>query len=73
MENTIGNTKKALERRHFQLEAQGADITNDLRDAHHGSTIEHTMVNLNHPHGIVNRGKRPLKRERVSTLPTPIA
>ena len=73
MENTIGKTTKAPARRRFQLEAQGADINNDLGDAHHGSTIEHVMVNLNAPHAIVTRGKCPLKRERASTLPTPIA
>ena len=73
MENLLGKSAEAPARRRFQLEAQGADIDNDLRDAHHGSTIEHVMVNINDLHAIVNRGKCPLKRERASTLPTPIA
>ena len=73
MSNVGGRPAEAPGRRRFQLEAQGADITHDLRDGHHGSTIEHAMVNLNAPHAIVNRGKCPLKRERASTLPTPIA
>ena len=73
MDNTTGKTTQAPERRRFELEAQGADITHDLRDAHHGSTIERVMVYLNDPHAIVNRGKCPLKRERASTLPTPRA
>ena len=72
MENLTGQTTEAPVRRRFQLEAQGVDITNDLRDAHHGSTIEHAMVNINDHHAIVNRGKCPLKRERASTLPNPI-
>ncbi len=71
MDNTTGKTTQALERRRFQLEAQGADITHDLPDPHQGSTIEHVMVNVNAPHDIVIRGKCPLKRERASTLPTP--
>ena len=73
MENAAERTTQVLKRRRFQNEPQGADITNDLRDALHGSTIEHVMVNFNDPHAIVNRGKCPLKRERASTLPTPIA
>ena len=73
MENATGWTTEAPARRRFPHEAQGADITNDLRDAHHGSTIEHFMVSVSDPHAIVTRGKCPLKRERASTLPTPIA
>ena len=73
MENVTGRITGAPERRRFQLEVQGADIEHDLRDAHHGSNIEHAMVNVNDHHAIVNRGKFPLKRERASTLPTPIA
>ncbi len=57
MENLIGHKAEAPARRRFPHEAQGADITNDLRDAHHGSTIEHVMVNVNDLHAIVNRGK----------------
>ncbi len=72
MENADGGTTVAPARRRLQLEPQGADITHDLRDAHHGSTIEHPMVNVNDPHAIVTRGKCPLKRERASTLATPI-
>ena len=57
MENATGKTTEAPARRRFQIEAQGADIENDLGDAHHGSTIEHVMANVNAPHAIVNRGK----------------
>ena len=73
MKNLSGRTTQAPAGRRFQLAAQGANITHDLRDGHHGSTIEHAMVNVNASHAIVNRGKCPLKRERASTLPTPIA
>ena len=72
MENKDRRMLEAPERRRFQLEAQGADIDHDLREAHHGSNIEHAMVNVNAHHAIVNRGKCPLKRERASTLPTPM-
>ena len=73
MENLTGRTAQAPAGRRLQLEAQGADIAHDLRDAHHGSTIEHPMVNVNASHAIVTRGKCTLMRERASTLPTPIA
>ena len=73
MENANRRTPGTPERRRFQLAAQGADITHDLRDAHHGSTIEDQIYNVNAHHAIINRGKCPLKRERASTLPTPIA
>ena len=72
MENANRRTPGTPERRRFQLAAQGADIAHDLREAHQGSTIEHPMVNVNDPHAIVNRGKCPLKRERASTLTTPM-
>ena len=73
MENALVRKRETPDRRRFQLAVQGADISHDLHYAHHGSTIEHVMVNVNDPHAIVNRGKCPLKRERASTLPTPIA
>ena len=72
MENAAEWTTEAPARRRFPHEAQGADIDHDLRDAHQGSTIEHVMVKDNDSHAIVTRGKCPLKRERASTLPTPI-
>ena len=72
MENAERRTSEAPARRRFQLEAQGADITHDLRDAHQGSTIEQPMVNVNASHAIFTRGKCPLKREWASNLPTPM-
>ena len=70
MDNAAGKTTSAPERRRLPLAVQGADIDHDLRDAHHGSNIEHAMVNVNDHHAIVNRGKCPLKRERALTLTT---
>ena len=73
MEHSYRRTPGSPERRRCQHSAQVADITNDLREGHQGSIIEHPMVNVNASYAIVNRGKCPLKRERASTLTTPIA
>jgi len=73
MEHQVRRTTGTPARHRLQPDVQGADIDHDLRDGQHGSTIGDPMFHVNDPHAIVNRGKCPLKRERASTLPTPIA
>ena len=73
MEHQVGRTTRTPAGRRLQHDVQGADIGQDLRDGQHGSTIGDPMFHVNDPHGNVNRGKCPLKREWASTLPTPSA
>ena len=73
MEHTGRRTPGPPARQSFQHGVQGADIGFDLHDGQHRSIIGDTMLNVHDPHGNINRGKCPLKRERASTLPTPTA
>ena len=72
MANTGEENRGTPARRRSQHDVYGVDIAHDLRDGQHGSTIGDPMTHVDDPHVNVNRGKCPLKRERASTLPTPI-
>ena len=71
MANTGREERGTPEGRRLPHDVHGADIGYDLHDGQHGSIIGDPMLNVNDPHGNINRGKCPLKRERASTLPTP--
>ena len=73
MEHTVRRTTGTPAGRRLQPDDQGADIGYDLFDGLHESIIGVPMLNVNDPHGNINRGKCPLKRERASRLPTPSA
>ncbi len=63
MEHYVRRTIETPARRRLQHDIQGADISHDLHDGQNGSIIWDPMLNVNDPHGNVNRGKCPLKRE----------